>query len=42
LEAIIPASDAKTVEEALRGLSAEQRRQLTRLFGRVLENLEGG
>lgn len=37
----LPQVESKVIDNALSGLSKEERRQLIRLLGRVLENLEG-
>ena len=38
----LPQVESKVIDSALSGFSEEERRQLIRLLGRVLENLEGG
>ena len=36
----VPQVESKVIDDALSGFSEEERRQLIRLLGRVLENLE--
>lgn len=41
LERVLPDAEGRVIEEGLAGFSPEERRQLTRLLSRVLENLKG-
>lgn len=42
LEGIIPEAEDGVIDEAVSGLSRDERRQLNHLLSRVLENLQGG